>query len=566
MQTGKIGRNQPCSCGSGKKFKWCHGSYASPSQAVSWEIDQRFRELAALRAQREKQQGLGRPIIATLLDTKRVVMVGNRMYVSDKWKTFHDFLRDYILDLFSKDWFDTERAKPIGRRHKVMEWLEEWVQSPHHTKVPDTDICIGYMTGAIRAFLNLSYNLYLILHHSENDKIVKRYIDRLKSARVDDFSGALFETYAAAALLKAGFTLEFEDETNGLVSHVEFVATHPKTQKKFSVEVKSREPSLSLFNQGDTSVDNIKRLRIASKLNKALGKHAEHTRVVFIEINVPDIITSEVGWPSSALAQISDCEKADFTRGDKKPPAYVFITNHSFHNNLTKSDTGLQVLATGFLIPDFGPRAHHQSYKAVLEARERHKEMFWLMDSVQTHYEIPSTFDGDIPHFAFQNDKLRSRLQIGRWYLVPIPGGADTPGRLCEAVISEPERKAYGIYELSSGERVVATCPISEVELDAYVRYPGTFFGEIREPPAKCKSIVDWCDFHYKSYKNTSREKLLEWLADAADYERLSQLSQKELAIEYCERLGWYAFNRVSQKKDILTRPLSVDTSAEAEE
>jgi hypothetical protein len=37
----------------------------------------------------------------------------------------------------------------------------------------------------------------------------------------------------------SGFALEFEDETDSTTSHVEFVATYPKTGKKFSVEVKS---------------------------------------------------------------------------------------------------------------------------------------------------------------------------------------------------------------------------------------------------------------------------------------------------------------------------------------
>jgi preprotein translocase subunit SecA len=27
---GKVGRNEPCPCGSGKKFKKCHGSLTTP--------------------------------------------------------------------------------------------------------------------------------------------------------------------------------------------------------------------------------------------------------------------------------------------------------------------------------------------------------------------------------------------------------------------------------------------------------------------------------------------------------------------------------------------------------
>jgi phosphatidylserine decarboxylase len=66
------------------------------------------------------------------------------------------------------------------------------------------------------------------------------------------------------------------------VSHVEFVALYPKTGKRFSVEVKARERGTGVVDAAD--VDDVKRLRVANKLNKALGKKAAHTRVVMIEI------------------------------------------------------------------------------------------------------------------------------------------------------------------------------------------------------------------------------------------------------------------------------------------
>ena len=37
--------------------------------------------------------------------------------------------------------------------------------------------------------------------------------------------------------------LEFEDERDGSMSHVEFVALYPKTSKRFSIEVKARKHS-----------------------------------------------------------------------------------------------------------------------------------------------------------------------------------------------------------------------------------------------------------------------------------------------------------------------------------
>jgi hypothetical protein len=74
----------------------------------------------------------------------------------------------------------------------------------------------------------------------------------------------------------------------------------------------------------------------------------------------------------------------------------------------------------------------------------------------------------------------------------------------------EEQKIVYGTYELATGKHIIATCPISDAELAAYRHYPETFFGEIREPTRHAKTVVEFCDFFYETYKNTSREKLLE--------------------------------------------------------
>jgi hypothetical protein len=407
------------------------------------------------------------------------------------------------------------------------------------------------MTGAIRAFLNLSYNIYLIAHHTPepDHAIAGRYVGRLKSARPSDFTGTLFETYAAAAFLKAGFTLEFEDEQDSSTSHVEFVATFPKTGKEFCVEVKSRDRSGPTADYS-TDVDDIKRLRVASKLNKALGKEADHARVVLIEVNVPDVVTSTEGWPAAALKQIRDNERTDFSSGEKKPSAYVIVTNHAFHNNLDAADTGVQCLATGFHIDDFGPDVAYRGYKAVLEARDRHPEMFALLASMRTHYEIPSTFDGQMPQLEFPKLADSPQLIFGRSYLIPMPDGGLMPGRLYDAVVMEENKQIFGAYQLENGAYVNAVCPISDAELAAYKKYPETFFGEIRQPSRRLKSYVEHCDFFYEAHRATPKEKLLEFMAEAPDIEHVRGLSQEDLAVTYAERLGSRAFSEMTKRPD----------------
>ena len=547
-----IGRNQPCPCGSGKKYKRCHGAYTAQESHLRFPDSQAafakgMREAEARRVRREKQQGLGRPIIAAKLRDHQMVAVGKRVHFSDKWHTFHDFLRDHLFGLLGKEWGAAELAKPPEKRHLILRWFDQATEDARLTGTKTGEIYTAPMSGAVRAFINLAYNIYLVAHHTERDgdAIVKRYVDRLKSTRSDDFAGALFETYAAAAFLKAGFTLEFEDERDGSVSHVEFIAHYPKTGRRFSVEVKARDRTAGA---GAEDADDVKRLRVANKLNKALGKKAAHTRVVMIEINVPEVVTTFEGWPTAALEQIRYNEKTDFPDGEKKPSAYVFVTNHAFHNNLGKPDAGMQLLATGFHIAGFGPDAPHSSYKGVLETRVRHSEMFALIKSMQTHYEIPSTFDGEMPQLAFQDCSGVPRLQFGHTYLVPTADGREVPGRLYDAVVQEEQKQVVGCYQLESGVTILARCPISDAELAAYRAYPDTFFGEVRQPTRHAKTLVDWCDFFYDAYKDTPRDKLLEWMAGAPDIERLRALSQEDLAIVFCERSAYNAFQMGSRK------------------
>ena len=67
----RIGRNDPCHCGSGKKFKRCHWQILDPvrplpSSVIPPEVIQRFMERHKVdELRRENQQGLGKLIIGT---------------------------------------------------------------------------------------------------------------------------------------------------------------------------------------------------------------------------------------------------------------------------------------------------------------------------------------------------------------------------------------------------------------------------------------------------------------------------------------------------------------------
>ncbi|MGH6848663.1 MAG: YecA family protein [Methylocella sp.] len=552
----KLRRNAACPCGSGEKYKKCHGApfssetSAQPLPHIGAGINQKMKEINAQNAQREKQQGFGHPIVACKSNDHRIVAVGNKLYFSKQWQTFHDFLRYFFFDALGQEWLKLQALLPLTEQHLVFRWHEQAMQDLTRLGKKVGDIYSAPMTGVARAFLNLAYNIYLIRHHTTDNLIMHGYVSRLKSADPGNVTGALFETYAAAAFLKAGFTLEFEGESGKAVSHShgEFVATYPTTGKKFSVEVKAKERSAIAPRKVSPEQDNIKRLRVGDKLRNALKKEVTHPRVVLIEVNVPDVLEPSTekarqltGWQAAALKQIRYQETTPFADGRVMPSAYVIVTNHAFHNNLEAMDMALQAFSTGFKIEDFCPDVPFKGYYAALQARERHSEIFALLQSLKTHYEIPATFDGEIPELAF-GEESQPRLQFGRWYNVPTGDGREIPGRLYNASVDEARKQVIGAYQLSTGQHVLARSPISDAELAAFRRFPETFFGEIRPVNKPTTTIEELCDFFFENHKQLSKEQLLEALKQAPDYERLLQAEQKELAAIYAERCALHVF------------------------
>src|SRR5271156_6979312 len=76
-------------------------------------IREAFLTAQATRLQRERQQGLGKPIISAEVGGTRLVAIGNRLVYSEKFKTFQDFLGEYIKGVLGADWANPELKSPL---------------------------------------------------------------------------------------------------------------------------------------------------------------------------------------------------------------------------------------------------------------------------------------------------------------------------------------------------------------------------------------------------------------------------------------------------------------------
>ena len=218
----KLGRNEPCHCGSGKKFKKCHGSFTAE---IPHDFLPVLRKLDAAETIRKKQQGGGRPIISMNFQDHQFVAVKNKLYRSKKWKTFPDFLFDYIKATLGSDWGNAEIKKDFSDRHPIIQWYHEvCIQQKKAIKKPGEPVS-SEVTGAFGAYLGLAYCLYLLDHNVE---LQERLIKRLKN--IGNFQGAYYEVLVAGALVLAGFELHLEDETSRSSRHCEFYAVSKKRE------------------------------------------------------------------------------------------------------------------------------------------------------------------------------------------------------------------------------------------------------------------------------------------------------------------------------------------------
>ncbi|MEE5137993.1 SEC-C domain-containing protein [Pseudomonas alliivorans] len=509
----KLGRNSSCPCGSGTKFKRCHGT---PTQLELQHTTLRLEHEARER-QRSEQQGWGRPIISTQLDDLRIVVVGRHVHAGRKWRTFHDFLQHYPRMVLGDDWWRSEERKPVDAQHPVVAWRTLAVEQAQAYGRPQAAGGLP-STGALSTFMHFAYDLYALEHSEQVETLL---IARLKNAV--SFSGATYEVRVAASFLRAGFTLDLEDESDRRSSHVEFVATHTATGKKYSVEAKRREG---------------KRLNTNKLLYSALSKKAEHSRIVFIDTNDARLEPHRNESIPLPLAETKAMLKryAQDPIGKTLPAAYVIATHAPEEHHLNTVNISPSLLLVGFRLDDLEP-----GYKTLLEQveiRRRHSPVFELVKSMSEHGRIPASFDGEADAFAIR--PAENRLKIGSRFVVAGPEGLDVEAVLENGVVVAQEKLAWCTFLAPTGLRFFSGIPLTEAELEAYEQHPSTFFGVTDHNAGRkpLKTSIDYFDFFWEGYSCTPKERLLEFMKYFPSIEELTVLSQYDLATRYCARMA----------------------------
>lgn len=533
----KIGRNQPCPCNSGLKYKKCcgsprkeqSGSFQPYPRQIPSDMHTIIEHHEADELIRQQQQGLGKPIIATKFKDRQIVAVGNTIYHSPSWKTFPDFLSDYLKMTLGHKWGNNEIAKPLLERHPIMQWYDEYCHYQKKYLGRPGEIKSTPAVGVVYCYLGLAYNLYLLKHNVE---LQERFIKRLKN--ISNFQGAYYELIVANCLIRAGFELTLEDETDESSKHCEFAAISKGTGKKYWVEAKMRGVAGVLGKSDkDGTKDSDHTCRLSKHLNGALKKPAADERLIFIDLNAtPQTDQSIPSWIEKAA------KKLDMREKDLEPGqfAYVFLTNVPFHRALDSEHSGKVIMAYGLGIPDFSKSGHYR-LPEIYQRKQKHIDAHNIVEAFGKYPQLPSTFDGTLPSEAF--NKTSQRVLIGETYLFEDIGKSGVIGTVTAATVSANEKEIYFAITTEDGKSQILTRPMTEDELIDYKNHPEAFLGKIQRPPKKTEEPYDLFEFFVDSYRETPKERLLEFMKDAPDFDALIKMQQFDLVLECCER--WVA-------------------------
>jgi hypothetical protein len=537
----KIGRNAPCPCGSGRKYKHCCGDPlkeqrsggAQRLDALPPEIKLALTRHEAQEMIRTQQQGLGRPIIAEKVGEHQVVRVGDTLHYSKEWKFFPDFLSGYIKDVLGSDWGNAEIAKPIEERHPIMQWYDAYCHFQKAIeKRPDGTYAVN-ATGVIYCYIGLAYNLYLLKH---NVKLQERFVARLKNR--EQFQGAYYELVVANCLIRAGFDLALEDETDEASKHCEFSAISKQTDKKYWVEAKMRSVSGLLGKtEVDGGTDTSKPTSQLSKhLNQALKKPADDERMIFIDVNTSPLEKHDPASGEPEMPTWVDAAERQLDAGEKdrkeNQRAYVFVTNMPFHRALDDEARGHVALVHGLGISDF-PNVGEYRLSELWRRKQKHIDAYQVLEALFSYPKIPNTFDGSL---SLPKSDAENRIEIGQTYFFEDVGENGMLGEVTAATVLEAEKRMCFGVTTEDGKNLILSRDMTDEELVSYKEHPDAYFGVVQQASKKLTNVYELFEWLVDCQKETPKEKLLAQCKNHLDVEALAKLDHMELVLEVCER------------------------------
>jgi SEC-C motif len=322
----KLGRNEPCHCGSGLKYKRCH-----------LEKD-RMANIGDLGARDSEGRPIGRPMIDTIREGKRVRAVGNRIWYRPPQETKQEFfvtvMATVVIETLGADWKQTQDALPEHERHPLALWTDAWDAMRANRGARMTDVrdegdgqFSAEPTGDAFALLTTAGDIYTLLHAMAlraGDPILKRL------GRRDQFQGARYELAVAAIMVRAGYRIEWLTETSRKLP--EFIARRAGTTVELAVEAKSRPRPGLLGQPGERPGEEEVTADLGRLHRDALEKETDgRPYVVFLDMNLPPRTDRTFEEWLETLHEGAFAWRGESSAENPDPFSAVVLTNYSWH-------------------------------------------------------------------------------------------------------------------------------------------------------------------------------------------------------------------------------------------
>jgi len=470
---------------------------------------------------RRRQQGFGKPIISILHNSVRFVAVGKRLFYSQRWLYFTDFLLHYLKSSFGSEW--GSRASKTIPEHPLFRWLDRLQQA--YRIGPDKPILIS---GYISALNRLAYALYLIEH---NDKPSKSLLRRLRLP--ETFDPACYEAIVEAAFALAGASIEGAEDRRSSNRKPEFFATF-KSGERYAVEAKRKASWKTPFDfDSEEFAGELKawlRGRVYAASEKKLMKP-----VYWFELSIGERLTDDDAEKLRKL--VGDAiEDAETITVDRKPPqpAYVVVTNNADFANDDASDIRQFALLMGFRMDDF--RDGYVELETAMEHHDRHRPIRRVLECLIEVQQVPVSFAG-VPDELLDEKRIPiDTLKIGNRISYPRKDGSQGIGKITE-ITSGSEEAWAAVHDESLDEHCLIKIPLTKQEAKAAQKFGDAIFGKPDGPHENITDPLRIYDRMLEIHANYTRASLLKQLESHPLIDDFKKLSDGGLRIRVAREM-----------------------------
>jgi hypothetical protein len=279
----------------------------------------------------------------------RFRIIWNKLWYSPQEQTFHQFLDGLVGKTLEQSWFEQQQLLPVKNRNAIVRWRTALLSLLRKPGDAGDAMSTGHtLTGPVKAYLCFGYDLNWL---QLVNRLPESVIERLKDFQA--FQGARYEVLIAAVFARAGFEIEWIDDTKATGKHPEFIAMHNKTKTKVGVETKSRRRPGALNYIGTVTPETHLKGDIFDLYEKAIQQAPGDKLpfLIFIDANVPASFPKDVPAYSSIPVErfpwMTEIRDGLVTRRnastDPSPESAVFVTNFAFYygNEDDPSPTGM---------------------------------------------------------------------------------------------------------------------------------------------------------------------------------------------------------------------------------